>query len=609
MKYIIRTTILITFFIFDIAFAQSDIKIAVMDIFVSGRTPESQKAVLSNRIRSELMNTGLLDVMDRQTMVDLLFEQGYPMTDCRSDACTILIGSVIQVDRMVVGSLEMNEDLTLLTLKVIDVKSSEVLSTGNTSCSCTFEQFLNSNIHDIVQQISGLTSSKVERGGIASLMILGAPPGTEVFIDDESVGNVDDLIRNIPAGKHRITTTNPEYSSYETTSDLSNQNVNIVEVFMLKMSTLSINVTPDSTLITIDGADHREDIAPVTYTDLPSGEYYITATLPYHKTWTDTIFLGAGSKKSLSGDLGGLLRELYINSNISRGNLSINGEISKQEFPCTIKDIQPGDYEIEITARNHDPFSTRITIEKPGQTAIEAHLEQDMGTLALAHLPPGIDVYIDKKLIGRTPLPNREIGVGIYPVELKQRGYEKGGINTIKIKQDQITNVSNDLVPKTRLKAFGKSLRWPGAGQTYLEREDAGKKYIYGEAVFIAYVIYSAIDNRLKLKKYLNTDSRYSELILEEEIKSEYDKKRAAYDSAHNAQTRFNIAFTLAIGYYLFNLIDFWIFEGDTPDAYSIDDKSSPVYNFSVKNLNSMSDNPVLGIGCNISFDVVRGFK
>lgn len=100
--------------------------VAVLDL-ESDVMSRSECLTLTNKLRSELIRTGLFKVMERNQMESILKEQGFQQTGCTSDACMVEVGQLIGVDQLVAGHLGKVGGVYLVTLRVIDVAHGAIL--------------------------------------------------------------------------------------------------------------------------------------------------------------------------------------------------------------------------------------------------------------------------------------------------------------------------------------------------------------------------------------------------------------------------------------------------------------------------------------------------
>ena len=98
--------LMISFLSYQI-YAQNSNKLNIAVNDLSGKGIEKSTAgIISDRLRSELIKTGVFRVMERNEMENVLKEQGFQKTGACDDAsCLIEVGQILGVDRMVAGSV------------------------------------------------------------------------------------------------------------------------------------------------------------------------------------------------------------------------------------------------------------------------------------------------------------------------------------------------------------------------------------------------------------------------------------------------------------------------------------------------------------------------
>lgn len=70
---------------------------------------------------------------------------------------------------------------------------------------------------------------------------------------------------------------------------------------------------------------------------------------------------------------------------------------SKGDFP-----MLAGEYEITVSKKNYSTFTTKINVEAGKEIPVEALLQRTMVAVRLITQPAGVDIYLDKVLIGKT---------------------------------------------------------------------------------------------------------------------------------------------------------------------------------------------------------------
>lgn len=105
-----------------ILFAQQTESLAILDF--EGRGISDYEAVsLTDRLRSELVKTGEVTVVERGQMEQVLREQDFHLTGCTSNECAIEVGQLLGVTSMVAGAIGQVGSTFTLDIRVIDVET------------------------------------------------------------------------------------------------------------------------------------------------------------------------------------------------------------------------------------------------------------------------------------------------------------------------------------------------------------------------------------------------------------------------------------------------------------------------------------------------------
>lgn len=108
--------------------AQGKESVAVMDMEGRGiSTIEAQ--TLTDRMRSELVRTGAVTVVERGQMQTILAEQDFQLTGCTSDECAVEIGQLLGVSMMITGSVGKIGSTYTLDLRTIDIATGAIANT------------------------------------------------------------------------------------------------------------------------------------------------------------------------------------------------------------------------------------------------------------------------------------------------------------------------------------------------------------------------------------------------------------------------------------------------------------------------------------------------
>jgi len=123
--------------------------IAVIDLDPTG-IPINEAQFLSDRLRTELFETQMFQVVEREKMNAILDEQGFQQTGCTSVECAIEIGQLLNVGVMVAGSIGKIEEIYSLSLRMIDVRTGAIIRTATRD----YEGKLSDVLTEVIPEIS-----------------------------------------------------------------------------------------------------------------------------------------------------------------------------------------------------------------------------------------------------------------------------------------------------------------------------------------------------------------------------------------------------------------------------------------------------------------------
>ncbi len=108
--------------------------IAVVDF--SGQNVSAMDAlVVTGFLRTALVNLDVYKVVDRNNMETVLAEQGFQMTGCTTEDCAVKIGKILNVNKMVIGSLSKLMDVYYVTANIVDVETGEITASKRAQTS------------------------------------------------------------------------------------------------------------------------------------------------------------------------------------------------------------------------------------------------------------------------------------------------------------------------------------------------------------------------------------------------------------------------------------------------------------------------------------------
>ena len=114
------------------------INIAVAE-FIGKNVSQADASIVADFLRTELVNTGLFNVMDRNNMDSVLAEQKFQSSGCTEQQCAVEMGKLLNVKQMFVGALSKLLDTYYITANVVDVETGKITASYDSNASSSLE--------------------------------------------------------------------------------------------------------------------------------------------------------------------------------------------------------------------------------------------------------------------------------------------------------------------------------------------------------------------------------------------------------------------------------------------------------------------------------------
>jgi hypothetical protein len=165
--------------------------IAVLTIESKGGISKSEAATLSDRLGSMLVNTNAFIVLERGKMNDILSEQGFQQTGCTSTECAVEVGKLLNVQKMVSGSIGKIGQTYTIDLSLIDVKTAQIEQSFIRDYKGEIDGLLREmkSISDqIAMQASGKPLKEAEADKKYVVTIKSTPSGSDILVNNKKIG-------------------------------------------------------------------------------------------------------------------------------------------------------------------------------------------------------------------------------------------------------------------------------------------------------------------------------------------------------------------------------------------------------------------------------------
>jgi hypothetical protein len=107
------------------ATSQKKFQLAVLDFSGGTTISETEINTLTERFRGEIVEGGTYDVMSRRNMNSIANELGFQLSGCTSKECALEIGRLLNVTKIVLGTVGQIGNTYTINISMIDVASSE----------------------------------------------------------------------------------------------------------------------------------------------------------------------------------------------------------------------------------------------------------------------------------------------------------------------------------------------------------------------------------------------------------------------------------------------------------------------------------------------------
>ncbi len=98
------------------------VRIAVMDLRAEGVSAKTSR-VVTNMLRTNLINLKKFTIVERSQMDLILKEQGFQQTGCTDQDCAVQIGKVLSVRKILIGELSSIGSSLMMTIRIVDVET------------------------------------------------------------------------------------------------------------------------------------------------------------------------------------------------------------------------------------------------------------------------------------------------------------------------------------------------------------------------------------------------------------------------------------------------------------------------------------------------------
>ena len=514
---------------------------------------KNESITLTNRLRSEMVKTGVFTILERDKMDEILKEQGFQMTGCTSSECAVEAGQLLNVKQICSGSIGKIGSIYTVVVRLIDVETGEILKTVTEDCECPLERVLTNSMHNIALKLSGKMPNtrgvRVLEKGTGDIFIKTEPPGAEVYFDGVKMDETTPItLRNVAAGEHKIEMVKGNLvGSLKIRikdNELYRQEIKLEKA----RGSLKIFSDPPEAQITLNGINYGE--TPTFLDKVGGGKYRLIVAKTGYMPYEEEMRILPGEVKRIDVSLKKMAL-LSVSSSPAGADIFINGEKHGQS-PAMIYVVPEISLDIKITKEGYEDKNLSLHLQQGDYKKLEVKLNESRGFVIFKVNPKGALINIGDR--NYRSAETVSLLSGRYSAKVKRSGYLAKTID-LNVQYNQHKTISVRLQPKTTADALKRSFV-PGWGQFYQEKTLRGWLYplLFAGAAAGSYLYYEKYND--DLDAYNLAAENYRNAFDEDEILYYRKQMDEAYDTAVNTKNIRNGFYISAAVIYLWNIAD-----------------------------------------------------
>jgi len=299
--------------------------------------------------------------------------------------------------------------------------------------------------------------SEIVSKNLSSVIVKSNVSDAEVFVDDIKKGNTPLILRDLLPGTHTVKTVYARQEVIKVVSLAPGKDVTITADFQTTGS-LSVTSEPAGASLYLDG--RPLGTAPLFLKDIAVGEHLLNIRQDGYTESNQKVFIKGNEIIEINVKLALIVYNVKI---ASQPDAEVFwDEASKGTTPAIIENVTPGIHKIRLVKDGYEEQRDTVDIRTPNTEKIYK-ITPHTGSLSIKTDPQGVEVIIEDKIIGTTPLSISSLPVKQYAVKLKKKGY-RGKDITVVIAKDRVYEVTEmlletdtqkpDIVPEPPSKAI-----------------------------------------------------------------------------------------------------------------------------------------------------------
>ena len=282
-------------------------------------------------------------------------------------------------------------------------------------------------------------------------------PGVSVYLDGTYLGKSERFgeinifrLDDIKPGSHTLKCTYQDYDPYSDRVNIKDEGTTNIQVnFMLKQvkaqditeegegqqlkktGVIIVRSKPTGATIYLNGMimmKNEDEIMPTDakFLEIPIGTMTVKCTFSESKSLKGTFTLAAGDTVRVMADFFENVMTIKVQYRVTiasdpEGKIYLGGKYVG--YGSTSARLDPGSYNVKIEKEGYKTINK--TIQVTGEDLHTFKLEQTSAPVEIKSEPEsGAEVWIQGKMVGKTPYYDSHLEAGTYNVELRKNGYQ-----------------------------------------------------------------------------------------------------------------------------------------------------------------------------------------
>ena len=272
------------------------INMAVIDLEGKGIS-QLEASTLTDRLRTSLVQTGKVDVLERAMMEDIFKEEEFILSGCVRTECAVEVGKILGVQQIVSGSIGKIGRTFTIDARIIDVESSKIMKVSSRDYTGDVDGLLDI-IREIAFDLVGGEDEGPEPPNLLGVVdIVSTPSEATVYIDGIKLGLTPFTLDELKEGEHTIRMVKGGHIDYEEMFSLEAGETEKIVATLVRLNILSLVSTPVGATFYLN--DELKGTTPVRL-ELQTGSYRLKLKKEGYADWEEEVLVDKDLSKNIA---------------------------------------------------------------------------------------------------------------------------------------------------------------------------------------------------------------------------------------------------------------------------------------------------------------------